>query len=35
MREYRGFRDLKVYELSFQLAVEIFSLSKTFPGEEK
>ena len=35
MREYRGFRDLKVYKLSYQLAVEIFSLSKTFPGDEK
>lgn len=32
---YRGFRDLKVYQLSYQLACEIFEISKTFPKEEK
>jgi four helix bundle protein len=32
---YKGFRDLKVYQLSFQLALEIFELSKSFPKEEK
>mgnify|MGYP006310278101 CR=1 FL=1 len=35
MANYRGFRDLKVYQLSFRLAVEIFELSKNFPKEEK
>lgn len=33
--EYRGYRDLKVYQLSFQLALEIFELSKSFPKEER
>ena len=32
---YRGFRDLKVYQLSFQLAVEIYNETKSFPKEEK
>jgi four helix bundle protein len=32
---YRGFRDLKVYQLSYQLAVEIFEISRFFPKEEK
>ena len=30
-----GFRDLKVYQLSYDLAMEIFRLSKSFPAEEK
>ena len=30
-----GFRDLKVYQLAFRLAMEIFEVSKTFPPEEK
>ena len=30
----RGHRDLKVYQLSYKLAMEIFHLSKTFPREE-
>ena len=34
-REYRGFKDLKVYQLSFQLSLEIFELTKNFPKEEK
>src|SRR5467141_353620 len=31
----QGFRDLKVYQLAFKLAMEIFHLSKGFPKEEK
>lgn len=31
----RGFRDLKVYQLAFSLAMEIFNLSKSFPQEER
>ncbi len=31
----RGYRDLKVYQLAFSLAMEIFNLSKTFPQEER
>ena len=34
-KKYRGFRDLIVYQLSYQLAVEIFEMSKTFPKDEK
>ena len=30
-----GFRDLKVYQLAYQLAMEIFHESKSFPREEK
>src|SRR6266581_3341328 len=31
----RGHRDLKVYQLAYKLAMEIFKLSKGFPREEK
>ena len=34
-QNYRGFRDLKVYQLSYKLALEIFELTKSFPKEEK
>ena len=30
----KGHRDLKVYQLSYSLAMEIFNLSKKFPKEE-
>ena len=30
-----GFRELKVYQLAFKLAMEIFEMTKTFPKEEK
>jgi four helix bundle protein len=30
----KGFRDLKVYQLAFKLAMEIFMESKHFPKEE-
>lgn len=30
----KGHRDLKVYQLSYKLAMEIFRLSKSFPREE-
>jgi len=32
---YRGYRDLRVYQLSYALAMEIFHETKTFPPEEK
>ncbi|MCU0453803.1 MAG: four helix bundle protein [Bacteroidetes bacterium] len=32
---YRGFRDLKVYQLAYQLALEIFNETKSFPKEER
>ncbi len=32
---FRGHRDLKVYDLAFKLAMEIFRLSKSFPEEER
>jgi len=31
----QGFRDLKVYQMAFDLAMEIFEESKKFPIEEK
>ena len=33
--QYKGYRDLKVYQLSYQLALEIFESTRTFPKEEK
>lgn len=33
-RTYRGNRDLKVYQLSYAAAFEIYDLTKTFPREE-
>ncbi len=32
---YRGYRDLKVYQLSYKLALEIHEITKFFPKEEK
>ncbi len=32
---YRGFRDLKVFQLSYQLALDVFEETKGFPKEEK
>ncbi len=34
-RRSRGFKDLKVYQLAYELAMEIFNLSEDFPKEEK
>jgi four helix bundle protein len=34
-KNYRGFRDLIVYQFSYKLSVEIFEVTKTFPKEEK
>ena len=34
-RTLRGFRDLKVYQLAYALAMEIFHLSKGFPVVER
>jgi four helix bundle protein len=31
----RGFRDLKVYQLAYRLAMDIFHESKVFPKEER
>jgi len=33
--KYRGYRDLKVYQLAYELALEIQEITKTFPKEEK
>src|SRR5882762_2220258 len=35
MPSAQGFRDLRVYQLAFKLAMEIFEVSKSFPKEEK
>lgn len=32
---YQRYRDLKVYRLSYELAMEIFEISKQFPSEER
>lgn len=34
-REYSDFRSLLAYKKSFELAMEIFHISKSFPNEEK
>ncbi len=31
----RGHRDLKVYQLAYKLAMEVFSETKTFPHDER
>jgi four helix bundle protein len=31
----QGYKDLKVYQLAYKLAIEIFNESKTFPVEER
>jgi len=33
--EYRGYRDLKVYRLAYQLALDIHNITKKYPREEK
>lgn len=33
--KYRGYRDLKVYQLSYKLALTIHNITRTFPVEEK
>ena len=33
--KYTGYRDLKAYQLSYNLAMEIFEITKLFPREEK
>ena len=35
MSSSQGFRDLKAYQMAFDLAMEIFEESKKFPVEEK
>ena len=32
---YRGYRDLKVYQMAYQLVLDIHEVTKTFPKEEK
>lgn len=33
--KYRGFKDLKVYQLSYALAMDIFQETKRFPPDER
>ena len=35
MADYKGFRDLIVYQKSYKLAMEIYEITKSFPKEEK
>lgn len=32
---WRGHKDLKVYQLAYKLAMDVFEQSKTFPGTER
>jgi four helix bundle protein len=32
---YRGYKDLKVYQLAYRLAMELFEITKKFPIEER
>jgi four helix bundle protein len=34
-KDYKGYRDLKVFQLAYQLALDIHELTKNFPKEEK
>jgi four helix bundle protein len=34
-QKVRGYKDLKVYQLAYKLAMEIFNESKSFPKEER
>ena len=33
--KYRGFRDLKSYQLSYKMSMEIFKITTSYPKEEK
>ena len=33
--KYNGYKDLKVYQLAYKLAIEIFEATKQFPPEER
>jgi len=33
--KFKGYRDLKVYKLAYQLAMDIYAISRKFPKEEK
>lgn len=35
MERLQGHRDLRVYQLSYRLALEVFELSRSFPTEER
>ena len=35
MSEFRGFRDLIVFQKSYRLSLQIFEITKRFPKEEK
>ncbi len=32
---YKGYRDLRVYQMAYQLSMELFEITKKFPKEEK
>ena len=35
MSEYNGYRDLKVYQMAYDLALDIHKITNSFPKEEK
>jgi four helix bundle protein len=32
---YKGYKDLRVYQLAYRLAMEVFEVTKKFPIEER
>ena len=32
---FQGYKDIKAFQLSYKLAMEVFELTKSFPKEEK
>jgi len=34
VEKYRGYRDLRVFQLAYQLALDIFEVTKLFPKDE-
>jgi len=34
-RDYKGYKDLNVYQVAYQLALDIHKITKEFPAEEK
>jgi four helix bundle protein len=34
-KKYNGYRDLKVFQLAYRLAMDIFEITKSFPIEER
>lgn len=33
--KYKGYKDLKVYQIAYKLSMEIFNITKSFPKDER